>query len=70
MTYWLPCTFISILAAFLAAMPWSRPHPNHLFMLTLLASEIGDHSCLSSATLTLASSDLRERRPYVLSVRS
>ncbi len=47
MTYWLPCTLTSVLLAVLAAMPWARPHPNHLFMLELLNAVIGDHPGLS-----------------------
>ncbi len=41
MTYWLPCSLTLIFFALLAAMPWKHPHPNHLFMLDLLDSEIG-----------------------------
>ena len=47
MQYLLPCALISILVAVLAAMPWSRPHPNHLFMLDLLSAAIGDDTTAS-----------------------
>jgi len=42
MQYLLPLALISVLVSALAAMPWSRPHPNHLFMLDLLSFAIGD----------------------------
>jgi hypothetical protein len=32
----LPLVLLALVVAFLAAMPWSRPHPNHEFMLELL----------------------------------
>jgi hypothetical protein len=44
MQYWLPCALIAVLVAVLAAMPWSRPHPNQLFMLDLLNAAIGEDS--------------------------
>ena len=40
--YLLPCALVLILVAILPAMPWKRPHPNHLFMLDLLNAAIGD----------------------------
>ena len=44
MQYLLPCALILVLIAVLAAMPWSRPHPNHLFMLDLLSTALGDET--------------------------
>jgi hypothetical protein len=32
----LPFALLALFVVLLAAMPWSRPHPNHQFMLELL----------------------------------
>ena len=37
-----PLALLAVLIILLAAMPWSRPHPNHLFMLELLRSQLDD----------------------------
>lgn len=37
-----PLALLAVLIILLAAMPWSRPHPNHLFMLELLRSQLED----------------------------
>lgn len=42
MSWWLDLAVVAIFLLLLAAMPWKRPHPNHLFalqMLELLADE-------------------------------
>ncbi len=47
MMYWLPFALILVLLALVAVMPWSRPHPNHRFILKLLDAPIGDHWTVS-----------------------
>lgn len=38
----LPLTLLGVAVAVVAAMPWHRPHPNHLFMLELLEAHLQD----------------------------
>jgi len=47
-----PLALLAVLIILLAAMPWSRPHPNHLFMLELLQSQLGDESAKSNDSLS------------------
>jgi hypothetical protein len=42
MEYLLPCALFCIVIAAFASLPWSRHHPNHLFMLDLLNVAFGD----------------------------
>jgi hypothetical protein len=37
-----PLALLVVVLILLAAMPWQRPHPNHLFMLELLRSQLED----------------------------
>jgi len=37
-----PLALLALVVILLAAMPWRRPHPNHLFMLELLKSHLED----------------------------
>jgi hypothetical protein len=37
-----PLALLVLAVILLAAMPWHRPHPNHLFMLELLKSNLED----------------------------
>ena len=36
MSWWLPLALLAIFVLLLAAMPWKRPHPNHLFTVEML----------------------------------
>ena len=36
MSWWLDLAVAAIFVLLLAAMPWKRPHPNHLFALQML----------------------------------
>jgi hypothetical protein len=36
MSSWLALALLAIFILLLAAMPWKRPHPNHLFTLEIL----------------------------------
>lgn len=36
MPWWFAFVLLAIFAVVLAAMPWKRPHPNHLFTLEML----------------------------------
>jgi hypothetical protein len=36
MSCWLALAVLAIFVLLLAAMPWKRPHPNHLFALQML----------------------------------
>ncbi len=47
-----PLTLLAVLIILLATMPWNRPHPNHLFMLELLQSQLGDESAKSHDSLS------------------
>lgn len=38
----LPLTLLGIAVVVVAAMPWHRPHPNHLFILELLETHLQD----------------------------
>lgn len=38
----LPLTLLGVAVVAVAAMPWHRPHPNHLFMLELLETHLQD----------------------------
>jgi hypothetical protein len=38
----LPLALLVLVIILLAAMPWHRPHPNHLFILSLLKSCLED----------------------------
>lgn len=38
----LPLTLLGVVVVVVAAMPWPRPHPNHLFMLELLKTHLQD----------------------------
>jgi hypothetical protein len=38
----LPLTMLGVAVLVVAAMPWHRPHPNHLFMLELLKTRLQD----------------------------
>jgi hypothetical protein len=40
----LPFALLALVVAFVAAMPWQRPHPNHDFMLKLLSSYLCDET--------------------------
>ena len=42
MTLAVPLALLAVLIIVLGAMPWRRPHPNHLFMLELLRSQLED----------------------------
>jgi len=44
----LPLTLFGVVVVVVAAMPWHRPHPNHLFMLELLTTHLQDGSELKS----------------------
>jgi hypothetical protein len=43
---------LGVLITFLTAMPWSCQNPNHLFMLKLLRSQLGDESAKSNDSLS------------------
>jgi len=36
MSWWLALAVLAMLVVLLAAMPWKRPHPNHVFALEIL----------------------------------
>jgi hypothetical protein len=36
MSWWLDLRILIVLVLLLVAMPWKRPHPNHLFALEML----------------------------------
>jgi len=36
MSWWLPLALLAIFVLLLAAMPWKRPHPNHVFTVEML----------------------------------
>jgi len=38
----LPLMLLGVAVVLVAAMPWHRPHPNHLFMLELLKTHLQD----------------------------
>jgi hypothetical protein len=38
----LPVTLLGVAVVVVAAMPWRRPHPNHLFMPELLETHLHD----------------------------
>lgn len=38
MTSWLPFALLIVFVVLLIAMPWRRPHPNHLFVFRLAES--------------------------------
>jgi len=40
----LPLMLLGVAVVLVAAMPWHRPHPNHLFMLELLKTHLQDGS--------------------------
>lgn len=40
----LPLTLFGVVVVVVAAMPWHRPHPNHIFMLELLKTHLQDGS--------------------------
>ena len=43
-----PLAGVAVLVVVLVAMPWSRPHPNHEFVLELLRSRLGDEQDVST----------------------
>jgi len=70
MSWWFDLGALAIFALLLAAMPWKRPHPNHLFaleMLELLTDENPEHqseSCgVSGLGKTVSSDDKPGRKP-------
>lgn len=40
----LPLLLLAVAVVLVAAMPWRRPHPNHLFFLELLRTHLKDGS--------------------------
>jgi hypothetical protein len=36
MSWWFDLAVLAVLVLLLAAMPWKRPHPNHVFALEML----------------------------------
>jgi len=38
----LPLTVLVVVVVLVAAMPWHRPHPNHLFTLELIKTHLQD----------------------------
>lgn len=36
MSWWPDLAFLAVFVLLLAAMPWKRPHPNHVFALKML----------------------------------
>jgi len=39
-----PLLLLALAVLLLAAMPWHRPHPNHLFFIELLRTHLQDQS--------------------------
>ena len=60
MSWWLALAVVAMFALLLAAMPWKRPHPNHLFaleMLELLTDEDSEPQSESRGVSGLASNE-------------
>jgi len=48
MAYSLAFGLLAVLVLLVAAIPWQRPHPNHVFALTMLARLADENPELSS----------------------
>lgn len=40
----LPLLFLAVVVVLVVAMPWHRPHPNHVFFLELLETHLKDQT--------------------------
>ena len=55
----LPLLLLAVVVILVAAMPWRRPHPNHLFMVELLQKYLRNEPELSGDSAQSSKSDDR-----------
>jgi len=53
----LPLLLLAVAVVLVVAMPWHRPHPNHLFFLELLEKHLQEEPALLGDSANAAKSD-------------